>query len=318
MEHVKHMCQAFEQDTWELISLSEGQQRMDISNMGSLNTLVLAGALDCSYPSTCFHVRHMYCSSDHFKVHLTHLTLKISVFFFFLHVSPPLLAGEKNVERFENQRHDDIHSSTSSNDQTNPMSRSLAFSHQSAFGILQAFQRMAMWKPSNDVVLWSWSTGGAILDGKLMDSGLIWFGCVTDICSISPFSIILIHFYSETMSYNVIVHLRLAGKDRLVKAYLDWLFVRLSTIDDPWLYYSNAFSGNVAQDCNAGHHGSLWLHDVVSYHISIIYHVFKAPITYLSFVYSASSWNTEKCLQEARVVCMHHAMHVNMNAYSYS
>lgn len=32
----------------------------------------------------------------------------------------------------------------------------------------------------------------------------------------------------------------------------------------------NAFSRNVAQDCNAGHHGSLWLHDVVSYHISII------------------------------------------------
>ena len=87
------MCQAFEQDTWELISLSEGQQRMDISNMGSLNTLVLAGALDCSYPSTCFHVRHMYCSSDHFKVHLTHLTLKTSVFFSFcmsLHLCWPV------------------------------------------------------------------------------------------------------------------------------------------------------------------------------------------------------------------------------------
>ena len=47
--NVKHMCQAFEQDTWELSSLSEGQQPMDISNMGSLNMLVVDSPLYCFF-----------------------------------------------------------------------------------------------------------------------------------------------------------------------------------------------------------------------------------------------------------------------------
>ena len=274
MEHVKHMCQAFEQDTWELISLSEGQQRMDISNMGSLNTLVLAGALDCSYPSTCFHVRHMYCSSDYFKVHLTHLTLKISVFFLSACLSTSVGRWKERWTFWESTtwRH--------------PLVHFFKWSNQSHVEELGVQPPVGFWDPaglSKDGDVETFQRRRSVelkhgrsnpwwkVDGFWFDLIRIWFGCVTDICLISPFSIILIHFYSETMSYNVIVHLRLAGKDRPVKAYLDWLFVRLSTIDDPWLYYSNAFSGNVAQDCNAGHHGSLWLHDVVSYHISIIY-----------------------------------------------
>lgn len=232
------MCQAFEQDTWELISQSEGQQRMDISNMGSLNTLVLAGALDCSFWwSILPHASTLYtCIVLPIILRFTSLTSPFRYQFFFcmsLHFCCPV-KRILNVLRINNM--------TTSTRRLLQMIKPIPCGgawRSATSRLLGSCRPFKGWRCGN-LPTTSFCGAEAREEQSLMKSWWILVGFDSDLIGMCygylfDFTIFN-HFNPFSLCDNVIVHLRLAGKERPVKAYLDWLFVGLSTVDDPWLY----------------------------------------------------------------------------------